>query len=255
MVVGLAAEQDRARGRGTNCARVRRSRPALGTRLEVLDDRDVGVEDQHALVVHDRGSELAVRADRDDRLDTGGIGDDHVLLTEGRRDVDDARAVLGGDIVRGQDLVGFRVPDVVAERRCVGAPEQLGSLVPRHDPLARILAELPAVCRDPRLRQEVALVAAGGVTLDHDVVDVRVHRHGQVAHHRPRGRRPDQRQLTAVEPVAHGDGRVLPHLVDLGVHPQLVVGQGGLVVPAVRQDAFALVEQTFVVQRLERPDD
>jgi hypothetical protein len=49
-----------------------------------------------------RRVERAVGADRDDRLDARGVGDDLVLLTEGRRDVHDAGAVLGGDVVGGQ---------------------------------------------------------------------------------------------------------------------------------------------------------
>ena len=55
--------------------------------------------------------------------------------------------------------------------------------------------------------------------------------------------------------VADGDGRVLAHLVDVVVHPQLVVGQRRLVLPAVGQHAEALVDQALLVQLLEGPDD
>ena len=49
-------------------------------------------------------------------------------------------------------------------------------------------------------------------------------------------------------------GGVLAVLVDVVVHPQLVVGQRRLVVPAVREDPEALVDQPLVVELLERPD-
>jgi hypothetical protein len=53
---------------------------------------------------------------------------------------------------------------------------------------------------------------------------------------------------------ADRDRRVLAVLVDVLVHPQLVVGQRRLVVPAVGQDAEALVDPALVVELLERPD-
>ena len=66
---------------------------------------------------------------------------------------------------------------------------------------------------------------------------------------------PLKRARPVVDVVADGDGRVLAVLVDVVVHPQLVVGQRRLVVPAVGQDAEALVDQALVVQLLEGPDD
>ena len=51
-----------------------------------------------------------------------------------------------------------------------------------------------------------------------------------------------------------GDRGVLAHLVDVVVHAQLVVGQRGLVVPAVGQDAEAAVGQALAVQLGEGPD-
>ena len=75
----------------------------------------------------------------------------------------------------------------------------------------------------------------------------------------PRRRRPDQGQRALGRPAreahAHGDRGVLTHLVDVLVHPQLVVGQRGLVVPAVGQDAEALVGEPLLPQLLEGPHD
>ena len=70
----------------------------------------VGVEDVHALVVGDRLGEPAVGADRDDRLDAGGVGDDLVLLTERAGGVDQPGAVLGGDELGREDAVRALVP-------------------------------------------------------------------------------------------------------------------------------------------------
>ena len=46
----------------------------------------------------------------------------------------------------------------------------------------------------------------------------------------------------------------MPALVDVVVHPQLVIGQRGFVAPAVRQHPVALVGQALVPQLFERPD-
>ena len=92
------------------------------------------------------------------------------------------------------------------------------------------------------------------IGLHHDVVDVDPDRDRLVARQGPRGGGPDQRQLAGLQPAADGDGGVLPVLVDLVVHPQLVVGQRRLVVPAVGQHPQALVHESLVVQGLERPE-
>ena len=71
-------------------------------------------------------SNSPLRVDRVDRLDAGGVGDDLVLLAERRRDVHDAGAVLGGDVVGGEDLVRVRLPaGEEVERRRVARADQL----------------------------------------------------------------------------------------------------------------------------------
>ena len=166
----------------------------------------------------------------------------------------DAGAVVGGDVVGREHDVRLRVALVVGERRGVAAPDQVGTLEPLHHSLPGILTELAGVGAQPRLGEQVALGAAGEVGLHHDVVDVGAHRHRQVAGEGPGGGGPDQGQLTGLEAVADGHRGVLPVLVDLLVHPQLVVAQRRLVVPAVGQAAEALVDQALVVERLERPE-
>ena len=170
-------------------------------------------------------------------------------------EVHHAGAVGGGDVVGVQHHVRVRVPEEVAERRGVPQSHQLGALTPADDPRARAFAELPGVGGQPGLGQQVAFAPPGDGRLHHHVVDVVVHRHGQVGRQSPRRRRPDQRELPGLQPVPDRDRRVPAHLVDVLVHPQLVRGQRGLVVPAVRQAAEALVGQAVVVELLERPHD
>ena len=163
----------------------------------------------------------------------------------------DAGAVLGGDVLRGQHPVGpaVVVAEEVAERRRVAAPDQLGTRQPLDHVVGGVLAQLARVRTQAGLGEQVALAPV----LDHHVVDARVDGDRQVAGQGPRRGGPDQRELTGLQPEAHGHRRVLAVLVDLVVHPQLVRGQRGLVVPAVGQHAKALVDQALVVEGLERP--
>ena len=120
-------------------------------------------------------------------------------------------------------------------------------------------AELLRVRRQPGLGEQVPLRRTREVRLHDDVVDVAADHHRQVGRQRPRRRRPDEGERTlgrpARQPQADGHGGVDALLVDVLVHPQLVVGQRGLVVPAVGQHAEALVGEPLVVQLLEGPHD
>ena len=119
VVVGLAAQQHRAR-------RDRAGLPPGGGGLEVVDDLQVGVEDQHPGVVVDRLGEPAVLADRHHRLDALAVGDLLVDLSEGAGAVHQPGAVRRGDgLVRRHDAERVLVPGVVGERRRVGQPEQV----------------------------------------------------------------------------------------------------------------------------------
>ena len=115
------------------------------------------------------------------------------------------------------------------------------------------------VCRDPRLCEQVALGLAGHIGLDDDIVDIGTDGDAHIGREGPRSGGPDQGECTGIRPglesVADGDRRVLADLVNLVIHPQLVVGQRRLVVPAVGQDAEAFVDQALVIERLEGPED
>ena len=251
VLVGLAAQQHRALGDRTRVA------GSAGHRPEVVDDRQVRLEHVQAGVVVDRRRERAVLGHRHDGLDALAVGDDLVLLTEGARGVHQPGAVLGGDDVGLDDAERALVAQVVGHRWRVGALEQV-------DPAEALehlgaLPQLLGVRRQAGLREQVPLRGPGEVRLHDHVVDVAADHHREVRRERPRGRRPDEGQRTlgrtARQPQADGDGGVDALLVDVLVHPQLVVGQRGLVVPAVGQDPEALVGEPLVVQLLERPHD
>ncbi len=111
--------------------------------LEVLDDLLVGVENKEAFVLRNEGGELAVHVHGDDYLDAGGVAGVHIVLTEGRGLVDDARAVFGGDVVRTEDLERVGVIAEVAEDRLVGQADQLcAGVLANH---SMVLAELLSI--------------------------------------------------------------------------------------------------------------
>ncbi len=229
-----------------------------GHRLEVVDDVEVGVEDVHPLVVGHRERERSVERDRHHELDALAVGDRLVLLTERACGVDQPGALAGGDEVGLDDAERLGVPLEVGHRRGVGATHQVAAGQPLDDlvlELPVVVLELLGVRREPLGADDVALRLAGEGRLDHDVLDVGVDHDREVGGEGPRGRGPDEGDLAGLQPAADGHRRVLAGLVDVVVHPQLVVGQGRLVVPAVGQDPEPLVHETLLVELLERPDD
>ena len=88
VLVGLVPQQHGALGG-------RAGRLTRRTRLEVLDDLGVGLEDLQPGVVGDLAGEPAAVVDRHDGRDAVGLADRHVLLTEGRRLVHEPGAVVG----------------------------------------------------------------------------------------------------------------------------------------------------------------
>ncbi len=94
---------------------------------------------------------------------------------------------------------------------------------------------------------------------DNCVVNVRVDCDCKVGWQGPGGRRPDQGKFVGCVSILvkqrDADRRclVLAILVDVVVHLQFVVRQGGFVVPAVGQHRVALIDVALVKQGLERP--
>ena len=81
-----------------------------------------------------------------------------------------------------------------------------------------------------------------------------MHHDQQIGRQGPRRRCPDQSQLACLQSQTCGYRRIDSDLVHVLVHPQLMAGKWSLVIPAVRQHSKALIHQTLVVQRLERPE-
>lgn len=162
--------------------------------------------------------------------------------------MDDAGAVLGGDVVGVEDEVRVLDLDQV-ERAAVGPALHLGAG-------ERRAGGLPALAEglgQQRLGDDQPLVAVGG----HDVGDVRVDGGGGVGDQGPRGGRPDQqrglaRERAAGQREADEDRGVDHGLVALG---QLVVGQAGAAARAPGGDAVVLDQQALVEDLLERPPD
>ena len=208
-----------------------------------------------ALEVH-LGLPVAVTVHHLQRHDARGAGHLGVVRAEGRRNVDDTRALLRADVVAGDD----------AERIALRA-EPRNQLLVTH---AHELAALDAAGQhlegdfpvekgaDERLGDDVGRGGAGvrirGADLD--VVDVRAHAERRVGRERPRGRGPGEevQVLLPQHLELHRAGRVLDvavaaRLVEL-VRAQARAGGG-----AVRLDALALVEQTLAVDVLEEPPE
>ena len=99
--------------------------------------------------------------------------------------------------------------------------------------------------------------------LNQGVVDLRADSDGRVRRKSPRRGRPDQRQFGTLRIFAQllfqaqtdSHGVISAILIHIVVHLELVVAQRSAVMPAVRQNAVALVGKTLVVELLECPQD
>ena len=144
-------------------------------RVRVLEEHPA--DDRQVLL------EPPVRPHRVDHGQAVDPGDLHVIGSEGRGDVHQARSVLGGHEVASDHDVGVR--DVhQRERTVVGGSQQFRP--------ADGGDCLPALAKHPVLQglgHHDLLAAAGSG--DH-VLDLRVNRHGGVGNQRPGRRRPDQ---------------------------------------------------------------
>ena len=123
--------------------------------LELVRDGRVGVLDEDAGPRRDLGDELALEVDGVDDRQVVLHADAHVVLAERRRDVDDAGAVGGGDVVAADDEVGALVRLHVVEQRLVLEAEQLGA-----GELAQHLGLLAEHLLDEVAGQDEALAAA-----------------------------------------------------------------------------------------------
>ncbi|CAB4541038.1 unannotated protein [freshwater metagenome] len=187
--------------------------------------------------------------------------------------MDDSGSLTSRNVVGDQDLPrvvhAFGVCVVVPQAR-VGDSGEVGSdKSGGHGLVCRcsiVVAQFRSVCADG-VRGQEEFFAVGGCAVrsggNHGIPNGRTNRERRVGRQGPRGgcpgksRNPDETEGFSLRPgqrEGDSDGLVLTRFVDIIVHPQFVVGQWGLVTPAIRQDAVSLVCQTFVVQLLERPN-
>ena len=233
------------------------------TGAQVAQDRLVGVEHVHALVIRAQRRELAARVEHVHALDALGVERVHIVLAVGGL-MDQAGTFNGVDVVGGEDLVAFRprhlafdgvlVAREVREDRIVAPAFHFGALELAHDLV--VLAEFLLVGAEQRLAEVELLAGELAFGRAHlDIVDVGTDHDGEVGRHGPRSGGPEDGVgvLLVAQLHGHGHGGVLTILVHVGVHAQLVRAQRSLVLRAVRQHAVALVCQSLVVQLLEGP--
>ncbi len=216
---------------------------------QVLGQPLVGLLEEHAADEGDVLLEGAVGADRVDDRQAVGAADPEVVLTEGGGLVDEAGAVLGGDVVGVHHVVrGLREVHQL-ERAPVRPALHLGA----GEGLPGGLPALAEGLGDQGLGDDQLLLA---VRRD-DVGDVGVGGDRGVGDQGPRGRRPHHQRGLAGQGAggqreADVDGRVDDRLVALG---QLVVGQAGAAAGAPGGDAVVLDQQALVEDLLQRPPD
>ena len=214
--------------------------------VEVLEAEET------ALQVHLR-LRIAVAVDDLQRDDAGGAGHLGVVGAEGRRDVDDARAVLRGDVVARDHAEGIAVGTEPGDELLIAQAHQLAAL----DAAGQHL--------EGDLRPEEGVHARGGDDVgrrgagirvgrtDLDVVDVGADAKGGVGGQGPRRRGPgeDVEVLLPHHLELHGAGGVLDVAVAAGL-VELVRAEARACGRGIRLDALALVEQALAVDVLEQ---
>ena len=261
--------------------------------LEGVDDGAVRIERLHARDLCQGGragcgglgeevQELCAFVEGEDHGDAVALTDLLVVFTVGGCLVDDTGTVGGGDVVSDQHLPGgfgaplFGVCEVVPQRGVAHVLE-LGAGVACGDGCGGILGGVVAFVAEvlgvgaEQVGGEQEGAAREFTGAGHDgVFNLGSDGERLVGGQGPGGGGPgdclDALELcgdllvgteggVCGEAECDGDGLVLAVLVHVVVHAQLVVGEGGLVLPAVGQHAEALVGQALVVEALERPDD
>ena len=196
--------------------------------------------------------------------------------------MDDAGALPRGDIVGDQDLPRVVVAPlldigVVVEDALVVKTAQLGTREVSGDGCRRVVhgvvtevfgigaecvgsEQVVRLCASLPVR---SVCRSGGPRGDDHVIDAGAHSERGIRRQRPRGGGPGQGsdpleaergRCFSGQREGHGHRLVLAGFVDVVVHPQLVIRQWGLVSPAIRQDAVALVGEALVVEGVKRPN-
>ena len=186
--------------------------------------------------------------------DAGGGADAEVVLAVGGGVVDEAGAVLGGDVRVGEDDEGVGLVLVLREDGLVADAFEVGSLDALEDFGLLFAEDGLEACLGEEVDGAVA-VARG------DIVDVRAGADGEVGEERPGGGGPDEevgggaapgRARALGDAATDGDGGILDVFV---VAAGLEVGEGRGELPRVGHDAVALVDAALVPKLLEGPPD
>ena len=217
--------------------------------VQVADDVGVGLLDEPVAKVADLFGELAGHGYRaHERFDPGLSQHAVVVLAEGRGLVHQARALVRGDVVVGDDdeRAPFGLGLEVVEQRPVAAPHEVGTLDARLDGQRRVFL---AIRIEPRLGQ-VERSSSVGVG-DLHVVDVRADAHREVGRQGPRRGGPRcKRGIFVLELKKDGDRRILNVHVVLA---RFEVGEHGFKRGGHGHHLEALVDQPLVPELLDYP--
>ena len=266
--VGLLAHQH-----GADFGRATRDRSTLLT--QVCHHVAVCVKNLHALVIGDLGGKNTALVDGQNHADTVFHTGPHIVFTECGSLVDEAGTIRGRHVVSGDDrpAVGAGstalcttlrgIKEIVD--RVVVQTHQLMSLVGSDD--LRIFTKLLGVSADQVRGDQDTLTCKNTLmiwrNLNQGVIDLRPHSNGRVRRKSPRRGRPDQCQFGTLRIFAQllfqaqtdSHSVISAILIHIVIHLELVVAQGSAVMPAVRQNAVALVGKTLVIELLECPQD
>ena len=173
------------------------------------------------------------------------LADAVVVFTERQRDVHDSGSGIQRYVIIRDDSVTGLASEVHREvkQRPVGLSDQLRAKDFLQD-LDVVAENLP----DQRFREQVF----GSVLLDIRIFKIRVYAESRIGGKRPRSRGPRQdRNIRFLIQIELGDGgSFLNVLVSLR---HLVACQGGPAAGAVRHDLIALIQETLLMDLLERP--
>ena len=202
--------------------------------------------------IRDLFGEAARVIDGADHRNAGGPAGGHVVFAEARRHVDDPGAVFGVDEVGGQDAKGALGLGKEWKERPVSSIDEFAAFESAYSlGLCQFLFKFPG----------------GFLGQNHEaipkainrVIDVASHGEGKIRGQGPGCCRPGEQVHGARIPglggefEAHGDGGILAFAIGI-VQPGLVQGKRRLRGPGVGHDLVVLVEQPFLVQLLDGPD-
>ena len=170
-----------------------------------------------------------------------------IVLAECRRRVDDARAVLRGDVVVAdhEECLVAHILRCKGIERLVFAVFELAAL---H--LGELLTLAPRAV-EYAVHERLGEVVDLAVDAQFDVGYIRVHAKAEVRRKRPRGRRPCEEVGILVRRLERHDGRALGDILVALCH--LMRGERRAAARAVRDNLMPLIEQSLLPDLLQRP--